>query len=74
MTSPPSGRGLLPQGAASEFSIEKAKSLLAEAGYPDGLDIELSTSNVTAGMLDMAQAWQQVVKPQASTSSSISSR
>ncbi|RNM12060.1 ABC transporter substrate-binding protein [Nocardioides pocheonensis] len=57
------GSVFYPTGHKSEFNIEKAKSLLAEAGYPKGLDIELSTSNVTAGMLDVAQAWQQVVKP-----------
>jgi peptide/nickel transport system substrate-binding protein len=57
------GSVFYPEGHTSEFNIEKAKSLLAEAGYPDGVDIELSTSNVTAGMLDVAQAWQQVVKP-----------
>jgi len=57
------GSVFYPSGHESEFNIEKAKSLLAEAGYPNGLDIELSTSNVTAGMLDVAQAWQQVVKP-----------
>jgi peptide/nickel transport system substrate-binding protein len=57
------GSVFYPSGHKSEFNIEKAKSLLAEAGHPNGVDIELSTSNVTAGMLDVAQAWQQVVKP-----------
>lgn len=57
------GSVFYPEGHPSEFNIQKAKALLAEAGYPNGLDIELSTSNVAAGMLDVAQAWQQVVKP-----------
>lgn len=59
----PRGSALHPVGVDSEYSPEKAKALLAEAGYPNGLDIELSTSDVTAGMLEVAQAWQQVVKP-----------
>jgi len=43
--------------------IEKAKTLLAEAGYPDGIDIELFTSDVFGGMVDMATVFAESVKP-----------
>jgi peptide/nickel transport system substrate-binding protein len=51
-----------PSGLTPEYDVAKAKSLLAEAGFADGLDITLSTSNAVPGMADAAQAWQQVVK------------
>lgn len=38
--------------------IEKAKHLLAEAGHPDGIDVELYTSEATAGFLEMAALYQ----------------
>lgn len=38
--------------------VEKAKALLAEAGHPDGIDIELFTSETTPGFIEMATIYQ----------------
>lgn len=38
--------------------VEKAKALLAEAGHPDGIDIELCTSETTPGFIEMATLYQ----------------
>ena len=43
--------------------IEEAKRLLAEAGHPDGIDVELITSQAFAAMVDLAVAYAQVVEP-----------
>jgi peptide/nickel transport system substrate-binding protein len=43
--------------------IEGAKQLLAEAGYPDGIDVEIFTSDVEDHMVDLVQAYQEQVKP-----------
>jgi peptide/nickel transport system substrate-binding protein len=43
--------------------IDGAKALLAEAGYPDGIDVELITSASYGGMVDLAVAFKQVVEP-----------
>ena len=43
------------------YDPEGAKELLANAGYPDGLELELFTSNTTAG-LDVATVVQQQLK------------
>ena len=40
--------------------IEGAKKLLAEAGYPDGLTVELNTGEGSPGMVALAQAYQQM--------------
>ena len=52
-----------PPDLSTEQDIEGAKALLAEAGYPDGIDLELNTSDSYGGMVDLAVAFQQVVEP-----------
>ena len=42
--------------------IEKAKSLLAEAGYPDGIDVELHTSEIASGAIRAAQVYAEQVR------------
>ncbi|BCP52174.1 ABC transporter substrate-binding protein [Kaistia sp. 32K] len=41
-----------------ERDVEKAKALLAEAGHPDGIDIELFTSETVPGFIEMATLYQ----------------
>jgi len=43
--------------------IEKSRQLLAEAGHPDGIDLELYTSPSLAGMVEMATAFAEIVRP-----------
>jgi peptide/nickel transport system substrate-binding protein len=52
-----------PTGLSTAQDIDGAKALLAEAGYPDGIDLELNTSDSYGGMVDLAVAFQQVVAP-----------
>ena len=40
---------------------EGAKKLLAEAGYPDGIDIEVHTADLEPGMVRFAEVYQQQV-------------
>ena len=39
--------------------IDEAKRLLAEAGYPDGIEFDLTTSDLKAAWIDMVQVYQQ---------------
>jgi peptide/nickel transport system substrate-binding protein len=43
--------------------IDGAKALLAEAGYPDGIDVELFTSDVSPGLIQFAEVYQAQVAP-----------
>jgi peptide/nickel transport system substrate-binding protein len=47
-------------GIAPVRDIEKAKQLLAEAGYADGLEIDLYTGEGVPGMVNMAQVYAQM--------------
>lgn len=39
--------------------IEGAKRLLAEAGYPDGIDVDLATAPIQAGVVEAAQVFAE---------------
>jgi len=41
--------------------IDGAKELLAEAGFPDGIDIEVYTADLEPGMVQFAEVYQQQV-------------
>ncbi len=45
------------------YDVEKAKRLLTEAGYPDGIDVTLHTSSITEGMDEMAVAFKESAAP-----------
>ncbi len=47
---------------APKQDIEKAKALLAEAGYPDGLSFDLYTAEGVPGMVLMAQVYAEMAK------------
>jgi peptide/nickel transport system substrate-binding protein len=44
-------------------NIDHAKKLLAEAGYPSGIDVDLYTAEAAPGMLNFTAAFQQMAAP-----------
>ena len=48
---------------APEYDPELAKSLLEQAGYPDGIDITLHTGDVAPGIIEMAVAFKESAAP-----------
>lgn len=40
--------------------VAKAKQLLAEAGHPNGITVDLYTASIAAGTINLAQAYQQM--------------
>lgn len=59
----PASSPFYPSGLAPKVDLGKSKALLAAAGYSNGLNIELNTSAAAAGMIELGQAFQQMMKP-----------
>ncbi len=51
------------QYAPPAYDPDLARSLLEQAGYPDGIDVTLHTADVGAGMIEMAVAYKESAAP-----------
>ena len=59
----PSDPVFAPQYAPPPYDPELARSLLEQAGYPDGIDITMYTSDIGPGLIEMAVAFQESAAP-----------
>ena len=60
---PPTDPRFAPQYAPPAYNPELAKSLLEQAGYPDGIDVELYTADIGAGFIELAVAYKESAAP-----------
>jgi peptide/nickel transport system substrate-binding protein len=51
------------QEAVAPYDVDRAKALLEEAGYPDGIDLTLHTSTSVATMVEMAVVFKDRAAP-----------
>ena len=59
----PSDPAFAPQYAPPDYDPDLARSLLEQAGYPDGIDITLYTADVAGGMIELAVAFAERARP-----------
>ena len=52
-----------PQHAPPDYDPELAKSLLEQAGYPDGIDVTLHTADVGPGTIELAVTFKEGAAP-----------
>ena len=52
-----------PEMKVPAYDVERAKQLLEEAGYADGIDVTLHTSDVVPGHVEMAVAFKESAAP-----------
>jgi peptide/nickel transport system substrate-binding protein len=60
---PSSDPRFAPQHAPPAYDPDLARSLLEQAGYPDGIDIVLYTSDIGAGYIELAVAFKESAAP-----------
>ena len=51
------------QYAPPDYDPELARSLLEQAGYPDGIDVDLHTADIGSGMIELAVAFKESAAP-----------
>ena len=59
----PAHPAFAPQYAPPDYNPELAKSLLEQAGYPDGVEVTLHTADVGPGMIELAVAFKESAAP-----------